>query len=132
MLAAAKPATPMRLQKIPIGRCGRVGGVLGELGGGEAGAGEGVDEIGGMRLQLARWVAVTRLADRLARALTTPGTAASAVSTLRMQPPQCMLATASVVGRHRLARTASRERSDAAVSLDAAAQGLSHRRLRAR
>jgi hypothetical protein len=42
-------------------------------------------------------MALTRFADKLARALMTPGTAASVDSILRMHPPQCMLAMASVV-----------------------------------
>ena len=49
MLAAAKPATPMRLQEIAVGaRVGRVGGVVGELGGLEAGAVERLDQVGGV------------------------------------------------------------------------------------
>ena len=39
---------------------------------------------------------VARFAERFALAEMTPGTAASAVSTLRMQPPQTMFSTASV------------------------------------
>ena len=41
-------------------------------------------------------VTVARFADRFTLAEITPGTAASAVSTLRMQPPQTMFSTASV------------------------------------
>ena len=96
MLAAAKPATPRRLRKSRSAARGLVGGVLGELGGGEAGAGERLDQVG--RIDASGLVhRRDALADRLARAPATPGTAASAASTLRMQPPQCMFSTASVV-----------------------------------
>ena len=84
------------LQEGLIGCALRIDRIDGELCGLEAGAVQCVRQIGACACG-ALCTATTRAAERFARALTTPGRAPSAFSTLRMQAPQCMPCTASVV-----------------------------------
>ena len=62
---------------------------------------------------------------RVARALATPGTAASAASTLRMQPPQCMFSMAStVIATPRMPSPAAENRRAACNSPPPCGEGM--------
>jgi hypothetical protein len=96
MLAAAKPATPRRLRNSRS-----VETALSEVPSDSSAAVKPARANASTKSAALAPVepctTVTRLADRLVRALATPGIAVRAASTLRMQPPQCMFSTARVV-----------------------------------